>query len=137
MRIVRLIISIFLISIIGCTSIRSSEEISLEKTENSKLVKINYDNNRYNSVKLDNIIIDSGRNYYIQEGKYVLSYIEETTLNGYVGFSWRKSKEGSSDKDRKIPIRKVVNIKEDMEINLENHSVQINFLGIINSNKKF
>lgn len=137
MKIWRVIISVLFILLTACTSIRSNENISLDKIAGRKKVVINYDRGRYNSVKLDNIIIDSGREYYVKEGAYTLSYIEETFLNGYIDLSWQGSKRRAGDSSRKIPTNKVVEIQEDTEINLENHTVQINFSGSINSNKKF
>lgn len=137
MREWRVIISLLFIFLSACTSIRSNEEISLERVDGRKKIVINYDRGRYNTVKLDNIVIDSGREYYIKEGKYTLSYIEEAFVNGYIGVSWKGSKGKAGDSDRKIPIRKTIEVSDDTEINLENHDVQINFSGTINSDKKF
>ena len=137
MRVWRVVISLFFILLSACTSIRSNEEISLERVEGRKKFVVNYDRGRYNTVKLDNIVIDSGREYYVKEGEYTLSYIEEAFINGYVGVSWKGSKGRAGDNDRKIPTRKAIKVLEDMEINLENHTVQINFSGTINSDKKF
>lgn len=138
MKIQRLIISLILVFFtVACTSIKSNENISLEKILGRKQVVINYDSGRYKAVKLDNIIIDSGKIYYIKEGRYVLSYVEEAFINGYIDFSWKGSKGTSNNKDRKIPMRKSIDIQDDMEINLENHMIQINFFGTINSSKKF
>ncbi|WP_294704359.1 hypothetical protein [uncultured Fusobacterium sp.] len=138
MKIQRLIISLILVFFtVACTSIKSNENISLEKILGRKQVVINYDSGRYKAVKLDNIIIDSGKIYYIKEGRYVLSYVEEAFINGYIDFSWKGSKGASNNKDRKIPMRKSIDIQDDMEINLENHMIQINFSGTINSSKKF
>lgn len=137
MRVWRVVISLFFILLSACTSIRSNEEISLERVEGRKKFVVNYDRGRYNTVKLDNIVIDSGREYYVKEGEYTLSYIEEAFINGYVGVSWKGSKGRAGDSDRKIPTRKTIKVLEDMEINLENHTVQINFSGTINSDKKF
>lgn len=138
MKIQRLIISLILVFFtVACTSIKSNENISLEKILGRKQVVINYDSGRYKAVKLDNIIIDSGKIYYIKEGRYVLSYVEEAFINGYIDFSWEGSKGASNNKDRKIPMRKSIDIQDDMEINLENHMIQINFSGTINSSKKF
>ena len=138
MKIQRLIISLILVFFtVACTSIKSNENISLEKILGRKQVVINYDSGRYKAVKLDNIIIDSGKIYYIKEGRYVLSYVEEAFINGYIDFSRKGSKGTSNNKDRKIPMRKSIDIQDDMEINLENHMIQINFSGTINSSKKF
>lgn len=137
MRVWRVVISLFFILLSACTSIRSNEEISLERVEGRKKLVVNYDRGRYNTVKLDNIVIDSGKEYYVKEGEYTLSYIEEAFINGYVGVSWKGSKGRAGDSDRKIPTRKAIKVLEDMEINLENHTVQINFSGTINSDKKF
>ena len=137
MRVWRVVISLFFILLSACTSIRSNEEISLERVEGRKKFVVNYDRGRYNTVKLDNIVIDSGREYYVKEGEYTLSYIEEAFINGDVGVSWKGSKGRAGDSDRKIPTRKAIKVLEDMEINLENHTVQINFSGTINSDKKF
>ena len=137
MKIWRVIISVLFILLTACTSIKSNENISLDKIAGRKKVVISYDRGRYNSVKLDNIVIDSGREYYVKEGAYTLSYIEETFLNGYIDLSWQGSRGRAGDSNRKIPTNKVVEIQEDTEINLENHTVQINFSGSINSNKKF
>lgn len=137
MKIWRMVISIFFILLSACTSIRSSEEISLERLEGRKKIVINYDRGRYSAVKLENIVIDSGREYYVEEGEYTLSYIEEAFVNGYVGLSWKGSKGRAGDSDRKILTRKVIEVVDDMEIDLENHTVQINFSGTVNSSKKF
>lgn len=138
MKIQRLIISLILVFFtVACTSIKSNENISLEKILGRKQVVINYNSGRYKAVKLDNTIIDSGKIYYIKEGRYVLSYVEEAFINGYIDFSWKGSKGTSNNKDRKIPMRKSIDIQDDMEINLENHMIQINFSGTINSSKKF
>lgn len=137
MRSLRVAFSFIFIFLSACTSIKSSEEISLVEVEGRNRVVVNYDRGRYNTVKLDNIVIDSGRVYYVESGKYVLSYTEEAFINGYIDFSWKRSKRKSSEDDRKFPTRKAIEIKEDMEINLENHIVQINFSGTVNSGKKF
>ena len=69
MRVWRVVISLFFILLSACTSIRSNEEISLERVEGRKKLVVNYDRGRYNTVKLDNIVIDSGREYYVKEGE--------------------------------------------------------------------
>ena len=66
MRVWRVVISLFFILLSACTSIRSNEEISLERVEGRKKFVVNYDRGRYNTVKLDNIVIDSGREYYVK-----------------------------------------------------------------------
>lgn len=137
MKIWRVIISVLFILLTACTSIRSNENISLDKIAGRKKVVINYDKGRYNSIKLDNIVIDSGREYYVKEGTYTLSYIEETFLTGYIDLSWQGSKGKAGNSSRKIPTKKIVQIKDDTEINLENHMVHINFSGSINSDRKF
>lgn len=137
MKIWRVIISVLFILLTACTSIRSNENISLDEIAGRKKVVINYDKGRYNSVKLDNIVIDSGREYYVKEGVYTLSYIEETFLNGYIDLSWQGSKGKAGNSSRKIPSKKTVQIKDDTEINLENHMVHINFSGSINSDRNF
>ena len=76
MRVWRVVISLFFILLSACTSIRSNEEISLERVEGRKKFVVNYDRGRYNTVKLDNIGIDSGSEYYVKEGEYTRSYIE-------------------------------------------------------------
>ena len=102
-----------------------------------KKVVINYDKARYSAVKLDNIVIDSGHEYYVKEGDYTLSYIEDALINGYVSLSWKDKGGRAGDPERKIPTRKALKIENDTEITLENHTVQINFSGGINSNEKF
>lgn len=137
MKVLRVIVSLFLVLLTACSSIRSNEEISLEPVVGRKRLVVNYDSGRYNTVKLDNVVIDSGRVYYVEKGEYLLSYIEEAFITGYIDFSWRGNGEESSNRDRKIPTRKRIEILEDTELNLENHMLQINVSGTINSSKNF
>lgn len=137
MKVLRVIVSLFLVLLTACSSIRSNEEISLEPVVGRKRLVVNYDRGRYNTVKLDNVVIDSGRVYYVEKGEYLLSYIEEAFITGYIDFSWRGNGEESGNRDRKIPTRKRIEILEDTELNLENHMLQINVSGTINSSKNF
>ncbi|WP_300343227.1 hypothetical protein [Fusobacterium sp.] len=132
----KLLFSIFLLMIlVACKSIKSNEEISLTRIEGRNRLVVNYDKNRYQVVKLDDIVIDSGREYYVKSKKYLLSYKETSFITGYLGVSEKEDRRGS--RDIVMPTRKIVEITEDMEINLKNHNVQLNFSGKINSGEKF
>lgn len=135
MKVMKIIFSFFLIFLCSCSSIRYNENISLQKIEGRKKVVVNYDSSRYRVVKLDSIIIDSGKTYYVKEGRYLLSYTEDTFISGYFGYSHKDRNDSLSD--RKYISRKSLSIVDDMEINLKNHNVQINVIGKFNSDNKF
>lgn len=137
MKVQGLIISLFVFLMLGCSSIKSNEEISLTEIAGRNKVIINYDRNRYALVKLDNIVIDSGRPYYIKSGEYLLSYEEEAVVSGFVDFSWQGSKGGAGSSNRRNMTRENLEIDKDMVIDLKNHLFQLDVSGNINSSKKF
>lgn len=134
---IRALFSFILLIFSACTSIKSNENISLIELEGRNKLIVNYDRGRYSSVKIDNIVIDSGRVYYVKSGSYILSYVEEAFINGYISFSWKGSKGKDNEDNRKFPTRRTIEIDKDMEINLENHMIQVEFSGTISSDEKF
>lgn len=132
MKIVRLITSLILIfSFYSCSSIKSNDEISLIKKADTHKLIITYDTRQYEIVKLDNIVIDSGVEYYVKSGNYILSYLEKTFFTGEINMSWSKNNKKISN-NRKNMTRKNIKIDKDMQIELQNHSVNINVLGSFN-----
>ena len=74
---VKYLISLLIVTIVtGCTSIKSSHEISLDKIEGRKILIVNYNRNEIQSVEVRNIFLDSGVPYYVEPGEYRLSYTE-------------------------------------------------------------
>ena len=84
---VRYLISLLIIILVtGCTSIKSSHEISLDKIEGRKTLIVNYDRSEIQSVEINRIFLDSGVPYYVEPGEYRLKYIENSNGKRNYGF---------------------------------------------------
>ena len=92
---VRYLISLLIIILVtGCTSIKSSHEISLDKIEGRKTLIVNYDRSEIQSVEINRIFLDSGVPYYVEPGEYRLKYINSNGKRDY-GFFFQERKRGS------------------------------------------
>ena len=141
---VRYLISLLIVIIVtGCTSIKSSYDISLDKIEGRKILIVNYNRNEIQSVQVKKIFLDSGVPYYVEPGEYRLSYTETPMVRGIMDFSFRRGRDdrdngsGRSYSERSIPITKIINVQEDTVVNLEGNKFEISVGGRINSKKSF
>lgn len=143
MKIKYLISLLFTIVMIGCTSIKSSHEISLDKIEGRKTLIVVYNRNEIQSVEVRNIFLDSGVPYYVEPGEYRLSYVETPMIRGSMDFSFRRrggdnsNGNGRSYLDRNIVTTKIINVQDDTVINLVGNKFEISVGGRVNSKKSF
>lgn len=135
---------IMIIVLSGCTSIRSSEEVSLTKSEGRKELIVNYNRNQVRSVKIKNIILDPGVPYYLEPGQYRMTYQETPMINGIFDFNYRSSRRddreyggGRSHLDRPITTTKMIDLQEDTVIEIEGKTFGISTGVRINSKKTF
>lgn len=131
---------LFLILLTGCTSIKSSEEVSLVKSEGRKQLIVNYNRNQVRSVKIKNIILDSGVPYYLEPGEYRMTYQETPLISGTFDFSYRDRDDrdsGRSFSERPIFNSKIINLQEDTVITLEGKTFGISGGVKINSKKTY
>lgn len=141
---VRYLISLLvLIVATGCTSIKSSHEISLDKIEGRKILVVNYNRNEIQSVEVKKIFLDSGVPYYVEPGEYRLSYTETPMIRGIMDFSFRRGKgdrdsgSGRSHLERNITNTKIINVQDDTVVDLVGNKFEISVGGRINSKKSF
>lgn len=141
---VRYLISLLvLIVATGCTSIKSSHEISLDRIEGRKILVVNYDRNEIQSVEVKKIFLDSGVPYYVEPGEYRLSYTETPMIRGTMDFSFRRGKgdrdSGSSRShlERNVTNTKIINVQDDTVVDLVGNKFEISVGGRINSKKSF
>lgn len=143
MRIKYLISLLVTIIVTGCTSIKSSHEISLDKIEGRKVLIVNYNRNEIQSVEVRKIFLDSGVPYYVEPGEYRLSYFETPMVRGVMDFSFRRRGRdndnggGRNYLDRNIATTKIINVQDDTVINLVGNKFEISVGGRINSKKSF
>ncbi|GEM_PF-560044 len=143
MKIKYLISLIIVIVVTGCTSIKSSHEISLDKIEGRKTLIVNYNRNEIQSVEVRKIFLDSGVPYYVEPGEYRLSYTETPMIRGTMDFSFKRGKgnndnsSGRSHLDRNITTTKIINVQDDTVIDLVGNKFEISVGGRINSKKSF
>lgn len=143
MKIKYLISLIIVIVVTGCTSIKSSHEISLDKIEGRKTLIVNYNRNEIQSVEVRKIFLDSGVPYYVEPGEYRLSYTETPMIRGTMDFSFKRGKgnngnsSGRSHLDRNVTTTKIINVQDDTVIDLVGNKFEISVGGRINSKKSF
>lgn len=142
-RIIYLLI-IMIIILSGCSSIKSSEEVSLVKSEGRKELIVNYNRNQVRSVKIKNIILDPGVPYYLEPGEYRMSYQETPMINGIFDFNYRSGRRddrdhgsGRSHLDRPITTSKIIDLQEDTVIEIESKTFGISTGIRVNSKKTF
>lgn len=131
---------LFLILLTGCTSIKSSEEVSLVKSEGRKQLIVNYNRNQVRSVKIKNIILDSGVPYYLEPGEYRMTYQETPLISGTFEFNYRDRDDrdsGRSFSERPIFNSKIINLQEDTVITLEGKTFGIDGEIRVNSKKTY
>lgn len=143
-KITYIITIIILVILSGCASIKSSEEVSLVKTEGRKQLVVNYNRNLVRSVRIKNIILDSGVPYYLEPGEYRMSYQETPMINGIFDFSYRSSRNDDRDHDgrrshldRPITTYKIIDLQEDTVVEIEGKTFGISTGVRINSKKTF
>ncbi|AVQ27216.1 hypothetical protein C4N20_03610 [Fusobacterium ulcerans] len=143
MKVRYLISLLIIILVIGCTSIKSSHEISLDKIEGRKTLIVNYDRSEIQSVEINRIFLDSGVPYYVELGEYRLKYIETPMVRGIMDFSFRRGKgdrdseSGRSHLERNMAMTKIINVQEDTVVDLVGNKFEISVGGRINSKKSF
>ena len=141
---VKYLISLLIVTIVtGCTSIKSSHEISLDKIEGRKILIVNYNRNEIQSVEVRNIFLDSGVPYYVEPGEYRLSYTETPMIRGIMDFSFKRGKGdngnggGRSHLERNMTTKKIINVQDDTVVDLVGNKFEISVGGRINSKKSF
>ena len=141
---VKYLISLLIVTIVtGCTSIKSSHEISLDKIEGRKILIVNYNRNEIQSVEVRNIFLDSGVPYYVEPGEYRLSYTETPMIRGIMDFSFKIGKGdngnggGRSHLERNMTTTKIINVQDDTVVDLVGNKFEISVGGRINSKKSF
>ena len=141
---VKYLISLLIVTIVtGCTSIKSSHEISLDKIEGRKILIVNYNRNEIQSVEVRNIFLDSGVPYYVEPGEYRLSYTETPMIRGIMDFSFKGGKGdngnggGRSHLERNMTTTKIINVQDDTVVDLVGNKFEISVGGRINSKKSF
>lgn len=133
---------LFLILLTGCVSIKSSKEVSLIKSEGRKQLIVNYNRNQVRSVKIKNIILDSGVPYYLEPGEYRMTYQETPVISGtfeyhHRGRDDRDSGRSFSERPMAITNFKIINLQEDTVIDLEGKSFGISGGIKVNSEKNY
>lgn len=128
---------LILILLTGCASIKSSKEVSLIKSEGRKQLIVNYNRNQVRSVRIKNVILDSGVPYYLEPGEYRMTYQETPMISGAFDFSYRDRDSGRSFSERPMLNSKIINLQEDTVIDLEGKTFGISGGVKINSKKTY
>ena len=131
---------LIIILLTSCASIKSSKEVSLTKSEGRKQLIVNYNRNQVRSVRIKNVILDSGVPYYLESGEYRMTYQETPMISGVFDFSYRDRDDrdsGRSFSERPMLNSKIINLQEDTVIDLEGKNFGISGGVKINSKKTY
>lgn len=131
---------LIIILLTSCASIKSSKEVSLTKSEGRKQLIVNYNRNQVRSVRIKNVILDSGVPYYLEPGKYRMTYQETPMISGAFDFSYRDRDDrdsGRSFSERPMLNSQIINLQEDTVIDLEGKNFGISGGVKINSKKTY
>ena len=131
---------LIIILLTSCASIKSSKEVSLTKSEGRKQLIVNYNRNQVRSVRIKNVILDSGVLYYLEPGEYRMTYQETPMISGAFDFSYRDRDDrdsGRSFSKRPMLNSKIINLQEDTVIDLEGKTFGISGGVKINSKKTY
>lgn len=131
---------LIIILLTSCTSIKSSKEVSLTKAEGRKQLIVNYNRNQVRSVRIKNVVLDSGVPYYLEPGEYRMTYQETPIISGAFDFSYRDRDDRDSGRDfseRPMLNSKIINLQEDMIIDIEGKTFGISGGVKINSKKTY
>lgn len=131
---------LIIILLTSCTSIKSSKEVSLTKSEGRKQLIVNYNRNQVRSVRIKNVVLDSGVPYYLEPGEYRMTYQETPIISGAFDFSYRDRDDRDSGRDfseRPMLNSKIINLQEDMIIDIEGKTFGISGGVKINSKKTY
>lgn len=139
-KVVCLINLIFMLLFSSCASIKSSKDVSLSKIEGRKQLIVNYNRNQVRSVKIKNVILDSGVPYYLEPGEYRMTYQETPIISGIMDFNYgdrddRKS--GRSFSERPMVTTKIINLQEDLIINIDGKTFGISGSARFDSKKNY
>lgn len=128
---------LIIILLTSCASIKSSKEVSLTKSEGRKQFIVNYNRNQVRSVRIKNVILDSGVPYYLEPGEYRMTYQETPMISGAFDFSYRDRDDRDSRRsfsERPMLNSKIINLQEDTVIDLEGKTFGIS--GGVKINRK-
>lgn len=131
---------LIIILLTSCASIKSSKEVSLTKSEGRKQLIVNYNRNQVRSVRIKNVILDSGVPYYLEPGEYRMTYQETPMISGVFDFSYRDRDDIDSRRsfsERPMLNSKIINLQEDTVIDLEGKTFGISGGVKINSKKTY
>lgn len=131
---------IFIVLFSSCVSIKSSKDVSLTKIEGRKQLVVNYNRNQVRSVRIKNVILDSGVPYYLEPGEYRMTYQETPIISGIMDFSYRDRDDrdsGRSFSERAMTTSKIINLQDDTVIDIEGKNFGISGSIKINSKKNY
>ncbi|MDO4588498.1 MAG: hypothetical protein Q4B33_01450 [Fusobacterium sp.] len=131
---------IFIVLFSSCASIKSSKDVSLTKIEGRKQLVVNYNRNQVRSVRIKNVILDSGVPYYLEPGEYRMTYQETPIISGIMDFSYRDRDDrnsGRSFSERAMTTSKIINLQDDTVIDIEGKNFGISGSIKINSKKNY
>ncbi len=121
-----------LFALMGCTAAapREDSRISSEYVEGYHRVVFT-PLKGVNNVRLEGVSIDSGEVYYIQEGKYNLTYVYQPAFSFKMEASYKREDRngGDSDTTSMTRVREVIEIDQDKVIEIEGKSVEIDIRG--------
>lgn len=126
---------LFLLMLVSCSplEVREDSRISTEYTKNYH--KVTFDRGpRVSNVRLEGIVIDTDKDYYIKEGEYLLTYDYNPRFTFGMEVSYKKDDrdggDGGSNKTTGPSREKeTISIIENKIIKLEGKNVELNFTG--------
>ena len=128
-------IYMFLLILVSCSplEVREDSRISTEYIEDYH--KVTFDRGpRVTNVRLEGVIIDTDKKYYIEEGEYLLTYEYNPKFTFGMEISYKKDDRdggdgGSNKTTGPSRERRTIIIIEDKIIKLEGKTVELNFMG--------
>jgi len=126
-KIFKLILLVILsINLYNCTSTKEKDIFTERLTENKKQLIVNYDKKNISNVKIGGRRLESGVPYYLDEGKYFISYTNNVIISGTIGIS-RGGRMRNRDSSHEDAIHVVLD--RDKVVDIKGHRYEINVVG--------
>ncbi|MGF6905546.1 hypothetical protein [Fusobacterium sp. PH5-44] len=107
----------------SCSSV-SEKNISTVRTNNSKRqLIVNYNSANISDVRIGGKRIESGVPYYLDQGKYFISYTNKVIISGTIGYN-RNGRMRNSDTNNEDAIHVILD--KDKTVDIEGHRYEIN-----------
>ena len=107
----------------SCSSVSEKDVSTVRTSSAKKQLIVNYNSSNISNVRIGGIRIESGVPYYLDQGKYFISYTNNVILSGTIGYN-RNGRMRNNDASNEDAI--YIILDKDKTVDIEGHKYEIN-----------